>query len=99
MSAFDIRAIVHFVRAVTIDRRSPVSYTHLDVYKRQAWPRGSAVAASERRPSRWLRLSMVTALTKCTIARISKAVSYTHLDVYKRQGQKLAGLLAALVFQ
>ena len=73
----------------------PVSYTHLDVYKRQL-----------QIPSRSLRLYLLvtTALTLCTLfpfgaehyvtaclltgalmTAASIPVSYTHLDVYKRQ--------------
>ena len=50
-----------------------VSYTHLDVYKRQA-----ACRASSRVSAR---------ISTPTIRRLSgsTAVSYTHLDVYKRQ--------------
>ena len=54
--------------------REPVSYTHLDVYKRQV--RHSAAAPDS---SRLMNLLMVTA-TDCR-----NPVSYTHLDVYKRQ--------------
>ena len=47
-----------------------VSYTHLDVYKRQVWagtwPHGMAMLMAG-------------------IAYDLEAVSYTHLDVYKRQ--------------
>ena len=54
-----------------------VSYTHLDVYKRQWMDRRCRVGA---------RLSSTTR-PSMTSSRMShtKAVSYTHLDVYKRQ--------------
>ena len=57
----------------------PVSYTHLDVYKRQGYD-GSSVGAHAvrgqgiRRGGRW-----------CTTGITWRSVSYTHLDVYKRQ--------------
>ena len=50
----------------------PVSYTHLDVYKRQRVCRalpGADEGADHRLPDR----------------EAVSAVSYTHLDVYKRQ--------------
>ena len=51
----------------------PVSYTHLDVYKRQ-------VAAS------WAGYSLSDEAKKAAVNKEgSVAVSYTHLDVYKRQ--------------
>ena len=56
----------------------PVSYTHLDVYKRQPL-------------SRRLTLSAILASTSLTEGTVKLAlstwetVSYTHLDVYKRQ--------------
>ena len=57
--------------------KTPVSYTHLDVYKRQRqmipWSAFSAVD---------LRSSSIKAKR---VAIRSAAVSYTHLDVYKRQ--------------
>ena len=69
----------------------PVSYTHLDVYKRQA---------SSRKiwPSCWADLT-VTYATQTSLEDafgvkeilqiadrdVNGAVSYTHLDVYKRQ--------------
>ena len=63
------------------NRRSifPVSYTHLDVYKRQA-PSGA----------RGISLFIVPKFLKdasgnYTIRNDAGPVSYTHLDVYKRQ--------------
>ena len=53
----------------------PVSYTHLDVYKRQAAPDVVLVV---------LDPVIETALDSFD------AVSYTHLDVYKRQAQIIA---------
>ena len=54
-----------------------VSYTHLDVYKRQAYTM-RVIAGSARR----LNLKTIEGLdTRHT----TDTVSYTHLDVYKRQ--------------
>ena len=55
----------------------PVSYTHLDVYKRQAVGPGRAAGAATH-PLGVMR-------------QLSNAVSYTHLDVYKRQSMAGAG--------
>ena len=52
----------------------PVSYTHLDVYKRQALYPPMTVAVSKPRFPRYLASFMLL-----------PPVSYTHLDVYKRQ--------------
>ena len=53
---------------------TPVSYTHLDVYKRQQFTRGYGLAFGYAE-----RKAMGMAL-------VDRApVSYTHLDVYKRQ--------------
>ena len=51
------------------DHIGPVSYTHLDVYKRQ---------------SHWQSVMTPVVNSKCAVLRLW-AVSYTHLDVYKRQ--------------
>ena len=54
-------------------RARPVSYTHLDVYKRQ-------VPASAPEPSgHCASMRAVASSKRC------RSVSYTHLDVYKRQ--------------
>ena len=56
--------------------RKPVSYTHLDVYKRQLPCRSNT-----RSSLQWLyRISSLSLYSFV-------AVSYTHLDVYKRQSQ------------
>ena len=71
-----------------------VSYTHLDVYKRQAQggPRYDASMTPEERKSFengiWLCQSC-SKLIDTDITRYPKEpVSYTHLDVYKRQAQQ-----------
>ena len=61
-----------------------VSYTHLDVYKRQ-----------ERRWIHWMYIKIFLELEKDSFRRSMKIVevlkqipvSYTHLDVYKRQSK------------
>ena len=65
----------------------PVSYTHLDVYKRQLYDSG----ASSEELDQFCR-GTVAAARDGIIERgafsagmISGPVSYTHLDVYKRQ--------------
>ena len=69
----------------------PVSYTHLDVYKRQKpiCPYGVAKLSVEK----YLYYYYVTYGIKYTALRYAniygpRPVSYTHLDVYKRQVQK-----------
>ena len=67
-----------------------VSYTHLDVYKRQGWRRASTMAVQSLRSGLGqgsFRHSQATSAT----------VSYTHLDVYKRQAfaEDLAATAAA----
>ena len=62
---------------VLLNRTPPVSYTHLDVYKRQVWSlsgtaRGNGFQQILPAQGRADGLGAV-------------AVSYTHLDVYKRQ--------------
>ena len=59
----------------------PVSYTHLDVYKRQEYPLGT----DEMGRCVFSRL-LYGARSSMSIALPSLiTVSYTHLDVYKRQ--------------
>ena len=63
----------------------PVSYTHLDVYKRQVVTRLSLRQGISFRPrSRKLETQTVH-LSVCLMRCPRTAVSYTHLDVYKRQ--------------
>ena len=70
-----------------------VSYTHLDVYKRQLLGHGGAGKTTVAEA-----MALITGVTKRmgkvadgnTISDYDKeAVSYTHLDVYKRQQQLL----------
>ena len=59
----------------------PVSYTHLDVYKRQGTHCAPAALAGIN-----ALLRAIPHNSKCRYGeRGAAAVSYTHLDVYKRQ--------------
>ena len=64
-----------FISSVSHELRTPpVSYTHLDVYKRQCW---SSIWQTDGVTEEYL--------AGHGRADAYKAVSYTHLDVYKRQ--------------
>ena len=58
----------------------PVSYTHLDVYKRQEYAVqfGSVLSLYGAQPE-----DISGVILSCVVP--SMPVSYTHLDVYKRQ--------------
>ena len=67
----------------------PVSYTHLDVYKRQEVFLPAQVPDSEL--DQWMESRIYPAMTAIPalaglITTMVTPVSYTHLDVYKRQG-------------
>ena len=67
-----------------------VSYTHLDVYKRQLLEHALLVVHDDRRSIEVEQaLQTVVAVDHATVQIVQvgsrKAVSYTHLDVYKRQ--------------
>ena len=80
---------------------NPVSYTHLDVYKRQSQTSNSRFSkllllyySKSAGPSellagclRGLLLSSASSEATSTIVGSFPPVSYTHLDVYKRQGE------------
>ena len=75
----------------TSSRRSPVSYTHLDVYKRQVVMCAICVVVNlvvTALPAKYTSIdcsaTKLYSLTNDTKDRVS-TVSYTHLDVYKRQ--------------
>ena len=55
----------------------PVSYTHLDVYKRQKLRRAQKLVGRRKKGSNRRGRALLN---------VQRAVSYTHLDVYKRQG-------------
>ena len=72
---------------------APVSYTHLDVYKRQALARRPGSASPRPQPvcrdAQWLFRA-----AQCLPDEHRGPVSYTHLDVYKRQHHALVGTLS-----
>ena len=67
-----VRQAIHF-----LDNVIAVSYTHLDVYKRQSVSTPYATLPSGR----------VMDWTPQMLPSVPRSVSYTHLDVYKRQIQ------------
>ena len=83
------------ILVLTLAGRKPVSYTHLDVYKRQADALSEYKVAKVN--SLTVRVGVLAnvmpaafefafeALTDDTIFSGARPVSYTHLDVYKRQ--------------
>ena len=64
-----------------------VSYTHLDVYKRQVQTEiiTETIKKMCREANYSLSSDMVKAMRKAEEKEESVPVSYTHLDVYKRQ--------------
>ena len=62
----------------------PVSYTHLDVYKRQAPGRALEIEVALEELEEQRREVELPGLLGI-LEDLLKAVSYTHLDVYKRQ--------------
>ena len=79
--------------------RSPVSYTHVDVYKRQEQPKARVEPLGKFPDGQgfWgvdpygnafqiTEDSSWFGQTKHPVGGVAGAVSYTHLDVYKRQG-------------
>ena len=72
----------------------PVSYTHLDVYKRQRQIRNLVDGILELNTLHRQPIELIPAIMKQR-GIIFEAVSYTHLDVYKRQivgsSQKIQG--------
>ena len=59
----------------------PVSYTHLDVYKRQV----KENTVQEVRKALQANIEAIQRATKLLEKQSDTPVSYTHLDVYKRQ--------------
>ena len=72
------RSVVPSVRCVRYSQ--PVSYTHLDVYKRQSYDRSDKARERDDTQNRDNYRRNFT-----PPAHSIKPVSYTHLDVYKRQ--------------
>ena len=62
--------------------RDPVSYTHLDVYKRQVQTRKGVVSQKLFQSAEGIGVAHHAAQAA---GKALGAVSYTHLDVYKRQ--------------
>ena len=69
--------------------RNPVSYTHLDVYKRQLTRRSLMARIIKVRPEMEAMMDENAGAHKDDSLIVSweslETVSYTHLDVYKRQ--------------
>jgi len=65
----------------------PVSYTHLDVYKRQVKPGPSH---NEIRAAGILLFGVAE-----NLPRTPGTVSYTHLDVYKRQAEQMVDAIGS----
>ena len=63
----------------------PVSYTHLDVYKRQAIQVAESVAKGEYDKGILICGTGIGVSIAANKVQGAYAVSYTHLDVYKRQ--------------
>ena len=78
------------VELVVARGERPVSYTHLDVYKRQVQaapaPGGCGVGGQGWMEQSWHERKRRPRERK--EARELKPVSYTHLDVYKRQASR-----------
>ena len=67
----------------------PVSYTHLDVYKRQAptpyYKAGEGLIKHDYDKVLKKKITDKSIPIRDTYSREQESVSYTHLDVYKRQ--------------
>ena len=64
---------------------SPVSYTHLDVYKRQVIGEAATGFEAVEQAEKLTPDVIVMDLSMPRLDGVQAAVSYTHLDVYKRQ--------------
>ena len=77
----------------------PVSYTHLDVYKRQDYARVERCAPGEAAPRVRALIQQQRAVGKGWSLQAQQTVqgpvSYTHLDVYKRQLPEVGDLVHA----
>ena len=84
-------AMVDIILKRCVIRISTVSYTHLDVYKRQelkGLTSSDPLAKSNIQISFDQQINIVEVLGYPVLKKLNepiKAVSYTHLDVYKRQ--------------
>ena len=72
----------------TVYTTDAVSYTHLDVYKRQV-----LLHLRQRRKGRHGQLCSLQRHPRRGSAHCVLPVSYTHLDVYKRQEHKVSLLM------
>ena len=72
-----------------VKRKEAVSYTHLDVYKRQAADSVIIPVQAQYLPAKGMTqlVQTISKVKKYINPDIKIAVSYTHLDVYKRQTQ------------
>ena len=84
---------IPYTMALFFNPISPVSYTHLDVYKRQThrlydsyFKKDRALSIVGVNTERGKHLFGNLKNVDFIKADYLKAVSYTHLDVYKRQG-------------
>ena len=75
---------------------NPVSYTHLDVYKRQVLNGSHIVGHNEIVVQVFDDAQVEDALPGMNVA---DAVSYTHLDVYKRQAFPILPLAVMISYQ
>ena len=76
-----------FLQPIIEEGAYPVSYTHLDVYKRQMLYRMFELQESDIiiQSQGLYRLEAPEFSDEASISPWAEAVSYTHLDVYKRQ--------------
>ena len=68
-----------------LNSTAPVSYTHLDVYKRQIILQAVLILLHIHRISSIASARSRSSADGVDYPESSRAVSYTHLDVYKRQ--------------
>ena len=74
----------------------PVSYTHLDVYKRQALTHAACLQGHTALFTSAVDIVNTLAAAQATGGVKRETVSYTHLDVYKRQASGLAWRLVPI---
>ena len=82
----ELHQAIERVQQNDMNGATPVSYTHLDVYKRQVQYYGGYNAKLERQ----IRQALGSSEMRLFSVIGNHAVSYTHLDVYKRQGMDLS---------
>ena len=89
-------AIFHTTSDTEIIAYIAVSYTHLDVYKRQGLHLADQIHALLIRQWAELVQKAFRRFFRCRVRRIAP-VSYTHLDVYKRQHKYSSNMKKALL--